>query len=237
MIIRRRPLLYTLDEWQWTARDEFAANAIIKATLEGGWAKGGYSARQNYYAALHNTPKTQGQKPHNLDAMDVDAMWTSKLSKEEQDKLCKVWKCFNCKKRGHLARDCQKMDSEGPSGQKDKEKKPQSCVRSAKIKEVINDCESEDKGPATSKEESPPSYEKKDDIVATIYCMMAEKKELALEQLAVEGFQSIQCRWPGCRRSLAKRTKCIYSLSNLCDQYEDSFSISEWAGWRNCLNW
>ena len=78
MIMRRRPLPYTLDEWQWTARDEFTANTVMKATLGGGWAKGNHSAQQNYYATLHNTQKTQGRKTQDLDAMDVDAMCTSK---------------------------------------------------------------------------------------------------------------------------------------------------------------
>ena len=83
MIMRRRPLPLTLDEWQWTARDKFSANAIMKATLGGERAKGGFSAWQNYYATLNNTPKPSGCKPCDPDAMDVDAMRTSKLSKEE----------------------------------------------------------------------------------------------------------------------------------------------------------
>ena len=106
MIMRRRPLPLTLDKWQWTARDEFSANAVMKATLGGGRAKGGFSARQNYYATLHNTTKPSGHKPRDLDAMDVDAMRTNKLSKEERDRLRKERKCFNCQKKGHLARDC-----------------------------------------------------------------------------------------------------------------------------------
>ena len=168
------------------ARDEFSANAIMKATLGGGHAKGGFSARQNYYAMLNSTPKPSGRKSRDPDAMDVDAMRTSKLSKEERDKLCEERKCFNCKKRGHLARDCQKKDSEY-SERKDKGKKPQSRVCSAKVEEVVDDRESEDKGPSTSKEESPPSYKKKDNIVAAICRMMVEQKESALEQLAAEG--------------------------------------------------
>ena len=187
MIMRRRPLFLTLDEWQWTAKDEFSANAIMKAMLGGGHTKGGFSARQNYYATLNNTPKPLGRKPCDPDAMDVDAMRTSKLSKEEQDKLREERKCFNCKKKGHLAWDCRKKDFEY-SEQKDKGKKPRSRVRSAKVEEIVNDREREDEGPSTSKEESPPSYEKKNDIVAAIRCMMAEQKELALEQLAAEGF-------------------------------------------------
>ena len=167
-------------------RDEYSTNAIMNATLEGGHAKGGFSTRQNYYATLNGAPKPQGCKPHDLDAMDVDAMCTSKLSKEERDKLHEEHKCFNCKKKGHLARDCWKKDSEY-SGQKDKGKKPQSCIRSTKV-EVVDDQKSDNERPSTLKEESLPSYDKKDDIVAAIRCMMAEQKELALEQLTAEGF-------------------------------------------------
>ena len=112
--------------------------------------------------------------------MDIDAMRTSKLLKEEWDRLHEEHKCFNCKKKGHLARDCQKKDSEY-SGQKDKGKKPQFCVCSAKIEEVVDKRESNDKGPSTLKKESLPSYEKKDDIVAAIRCMTVEQKESALE--------------------------------------------------------
>ena len=85
--MRRRPLPLTLEEWQWTARDEFSANAIMKATLGGGRVKGGFSAQQNYYATLNNTPKPTERKPRDSDAMNVDAMRTSKLSKEERDRL------------------------------------------------------------------------------------------------------------------------------------------------------
>ena len=187
MIMRRRPLLLTLDEWQWTARDEFSTNAIMKATLGGGRAKGGFSARQNYYATLHSTPKPSGRKLRDPDAMDVDAMRTSKLSKEERDKLREECRCFNCQKKGHLARDCRKKNLE-QSEQKDKGKKPQSRVHSAKVEEVIDDRESEDDEPSTSKEESPPSYEKKDNIVAAIQRMTAEQRESTLEQLVGEGF-------------------------------------------------
>ena len=119
--------------------------------------------------------------------MDVDAMRTNKLSKEERDRLHEERRCFNCQKKGHLARDCRKKNPE-QSKRKDKGKKPQSHVRSAKMEEVVDDRESKDKGTSASKEESPPSYEKKDDIVATIQRMMAEQRELTLEQLAGEGF-------------------------------------------------
>ena len=99
--------------------------------------------------------------------MDVDAMRTSKLSKEERDRLREERKCFNFQKRGHLARDCRKKNPE-QSERKDKGKKPQSHVRSTRVEEVVDDRESEDKRPSASKEESLPSYEKKDDVVATI---------------------------------------------------------------------
>ena len=145
------------------------------------------SARQNYYATLNNTPKPTGRKPRDPDAMDVDAMRTSKLSKEERDRLREERRCFNCQKKGHLARDCRKKNSE-QAERKDKGKKPQSRVRSAKVEEVVDDRESEDEGPSTSKEDSLPSYEKKDDLVAAIRRMTAEQREATLEQLAGEGF-------------------------------------------------
>ena len=119
--------------------------------------------------------------------MDVDAMRTSKLSKEEQDRLREEHRCFNCQKKGHLARDCRKKNPE-QSERRDKGKKPQSRVRSTKVEEIADDRESEDEGPSTLKEDSPPSYEKKDDIVAAIRHMTAEQKEVTLEQLAGEGF-------------------------------------------------
>ena len=37
-VMARRPLPYTLDQWQWTTHEEVAANALLKATLEIGRA-------------------------------------------------------------------------------------------------------------------------------------------------------------------------------------------------------
>ena len=76
----------------------------------------------------------------------------------------------------------------GDTEQKDKGKKPQSCICSTKVEKIVDDRESKDEEPSTSKEESLPSYDKKDNIVATIHRMMVEQKELALEQLAAKGF-------------------------------------------------
>ena len=51
-VMARRPLPYTLDQWQWTAWEEVAANTL-KATLGGGTRnRGAWSVRQNYYAML-----------------------------------------------------------------------------------------------------------------------------------------------------------------------------------------
>ena len=186
MIMRRKPLLYNLDEWQWTARGEFEANVIMKVILGGGRAKGNHSARQNYYVALHNALKTQGQKTWDPDAMNVNAMCTNRLSREEQEKLQEEHKCFNCKRKGHLAWDCRQKNQGGSTRQKNKGKKPQSSVRNAKVKE--NHKNKDDGSFSTSKKEDPPGYKKKDDIAAAIRRMTAEQKESALKQLAAEGF-------------------------------------------------
>ena len=177
MIMWRRPLPLTLDEWQWMVRDKFSANAIIKATLGGGRAKGKFSARQNYYATLNNVPKISEQKPRDPDAMDIDAMRTSKLSREEQDKLREECKCFNCKKKGHLAKDCQKK---GSKNAEQKDKRPQSHKTKGEKSQRNNN-----EKLSTSKRGDPPSNEM--DVVAAICWMTAERKTLAIEQLAGEG--------------------------------------------------
>ena len=116
-------------------------------------------------------------------------MRTMKLSKEERETLCKERKCFYCKKEGHFTRDCW-LKTKEKGKQRDKGKAPLSCVRSAKIEEVVDDQKgSNDEMTTPSKDnETPPSYSKGDDIVAAIRSMTADKKELLLELLAVEGF-------------------------------------------------
>ena len=137
-----RPLPYTLDQWQWTAREEVAADALLKATLGGGTRNHrAWSTRQNYYATLQpaENPRSCTQTHRNCDpdAMDVDAMRTSRLSKEERETLQKEKKCFHCKKEGHFARDCWSKTKE-KGKQQDKGKAPSSCVRQAKIEEVVD---------------------------------------------------------------------------------------------------
>ena len=121
--------------------------------------------------------------------MDVDAMRTSKLSKEEKEALRKEKKCFFCKKEGHFARDCQSKAKE-KGKQRDKGKAPSSRVRQAKVEEVVDDQEGSDDEtivPSQSNE-TPPSYSKGDDIVAAIRSMTVDKRESLLELLAEEGF-------------------------------------------------
>ena len=121
--------------------------------------------------------------------MDVDAMRTSKLSKEEREALRKEKKSFFCKKEGHFARDCWSKAKEKGKSQ-DKGKAPSSHVRQAKVEEVIDDREgSDDETVAPSQtNETLPSYSKGDDIAAAIRSMTMDKRESLLELLAEEGF-------------------------------------------------
>ena len=47
-VMVRRPLPYTLDQWQWMAHEEVAADALLKATLGGGtrWRRQGNNRRR-----------------------------------------------------------------------------------------------------------------------------------------------------------------------------------------------
>ena len=121
--------------------------------------------------------------------MDVDAMRASRLSKEERETLRKEKKCFYCNREGHFTRDCW-LKAKEKGKQWDKEKAPSSCVRQAKIEEVVDDREGSDNetvAPSQSNETSP-SYSKGDDIVAAIWSITADKRESLLELLAEEGF-------------------------------------------------
>ena len=171
-----------------------AADALLKATLGGGTCnRGAWSARQNYYATLlpPESPQAHPQtwRNHDPDAMDMDAMRTTKMSKEERETLRKEKKCFHCKKEGHFARDCwSKAQEKGK--QWDRGKASSSCVRQAKIKKVIDDWEgSNDETVAPSQaNETLPSYSKGDDIAAAIQSMTTDKRESLLKLLAAKGF-------------------------------------------------
>ena len=88
------------------------------------------------------------------------------------------------------------------------------------MEEVVDDRESEDEEPSTSKEDSPPSYDKKDDIVAAIRRMTVEQtwsswQERVFKASNADG-QAVDYR--------SRKERNVHT-SNLCDQYEDSFSI------------
>ena len=171
-----------------------AADTLLKATLGGGTRnRGAWSTRQNYYTTLQpaENPRARSQSRRNRDpdAMDVDAMRTSKLSKEEREALRKEKKCFFCKKEGHFARDCRSKAKE-KGKQRDKGKAPSSCVRQAKVEEVVDNREGSNDETITpfQSNETLLSYSKGDDIAAAIRSMTADKKESLLELLAEEGF-------------------------------------------------
>ncbi len=118
-----------------------------------GKAKPWLSSRESrYQSLLQQQKKTQNPKKRNPDAMDIDATRTSRLSKEDHEKLMKERKCFFCKKEGHMARACPNR-SERSKGKGRKERTTK--ARQAKIKEVIDDREDE-KEIAESSKGAPP---------------------------------------------------------------------------------
>lgn len=181
-LLERRPIPRSLDDWQWMAREEIEAKALIDASLGTGRKKGWLSSRQTRWESLHRDSRSnKGKDP---DAMDVDRAKLNKLSIKERAKLSKEGKCFLCKEKGHMARACPKKASTDKGKQRapkeDRDKKAK--ARTASISEE------EDEGEPSSKEkEAPPEYSDDESLKKQIRKMTAEKREALLEELSVDG--------------------------------------------------
>jgi hypothetical protein len=130
-----------------------------------------------------NTPKEK-DKRRDPNAMDVDVnIIKTRLSKEERDKLAKEGRCFNCKKQGHMARQCP--DKKKKSDKKGKDKKPFKA-KGAQI-EVVDDRE-ENEEDKNEKEETPPAYEDIDSLVKKIRRLKTEDRGNLMDTLAEQDF-------------------------------------------------
>jgi hypothetical protein len=170
-VLRRPTLPHTLDDWIDGCREEMQRSALVKTSLGLSGGKGNVSTRRNLMKSYDPKP-TKGRR--DPDAMDVDALKTNnKLSKEEREKLSKEGRCFNCKKQGHMSRDCPNKETgnrKQAEGKKEEPKAPKVCTA------VIN--EDEEDGGSTkvgSVAESRPASPDIDDAVKYVRRLRGEK--------------------------------------------------------------
>jgi hypothetical protein len=178
-VFNRRPIPVTLDEWQWTAREELQIKVLRDASLGEGRQKFGTSSRQGRWDSLQKG--AQKPKKRDPDAMDIDAARTNQLSKAEKEKLMKEGKCFLCKEGGHRARNCPTNKGKSRRTEGNRKSEP-SKARTAHIEEVKEEESAEEKS-----EPPPPSYGE-DDVVALVRKMKAGERENLLERIATEDF-------------------------------------------------
>jgi hypothetical protein len=183
--VLRRPMLpHTLDDWIDGCREEMQRSALVKTSLGPAGGKGNVSTRRNLMKSYD--PKiTKGRK--DPDAMDVDTLKTnSKLSKEEREKLSKEGRCFNCKKQGHMSRDCPNKETGNRKQAEKKKEEP----KAPKVRTTVINEDEEDDGSTKvgSVAESRPASPDIDDAVKYVRRLRGEKRDQFMEVLACEGF-------------------------------------------------
>jgi hypothetical protein len=85
-----------------------------KATLTNPFIKS--DARSWWEQALKGGGQCGGNRQHDNDAMDINAVWMAPLSDEEKKHLQAENRCFFCKNQGHISRNCQKKSHQQGGG-------------------------------------------------------------------------------------------------------------------------
>ena len=167
-----------LNQWQQFARDEVAVSLDIQAAL-GKNPKLWMSARTNQHQYLVKQIDSVRTKPRarDPDAMDVDAIKTRapdrpRTSKsytpeevKERERLRTERRCFNCKRTGHMSRDCR-----------DKGKQRARTVQTEPDKP---------EAPKEKGTDPPPSYEDKD-LITAIKALSLNKREELMDKISLE---------------------------------------------------
>src|SRR6266576_1797158 len=100
-ILKRDAVPTTLQEWHEISRREHVKWALIKASD----LVGGQSGRQSNQRRWKQqwAHKNETKDPN---AMDVNSVQLKPLSNEEQQTLSKEGRCFRCRQKGHMSRNC-----------------------------------------------------------------------------------------------------------------------------------
>jgi hypothetical protein len=96
------------------------------------------------------------------DRMEVDAVEANALTAEERTRLQKEGKCFNCKKTGHLSKDCPEKKNTPRNNERHTNQGMNARTTKAKEKERT--------------------------IVEEIKAMTAEERDELLDNLVLQGF-------------------------------------------------
>jgi hypothetical protein len=154
----------TLTEWENATQTQHALWAEIKASMDGYAPKIPLPEAQKWRNALGKNWGNKGRWviAKREDGMEVDTVEVNALTAEEQTRLQKEGKCFNCKKTGHLSKDCPEKKN-APRNNEHRANQGMSA-------------------PTTKAEE------KEKTIVEEIKAMTAEERDELLDNLVLQGF-------------------------------------------------
>jgi hypothetical protein len=159
-----QPRPTTLTEWENAARTQHALWAEVKASMDGYAPKISAPEAQKWHNVLGKNRGDKGQwvVAKREDCMEVDAVEVNALTAEERTQLQKEGKCFNCRKAGHLSKDCP-----------EKKNAPRNNERRA----------NQGMSARTTKAE-----EKEKTMVEEIKAMTTEERDELLDNLVLQGF-------------------------------------------------
>ena len=183
--LKRRPPPATLAEWFHAARDEEQSYYALQHSL--GMAKRRRGRLQDLVQDARRGRKSGKPQsdidPRPYDPMQLDAAKAKRLSEEERKRLQSEGKCFNCKKTGHMYRECPtKPKPKGKGKARAPPGRPRPRARAADTSSSVKDDEDAD---SEGSKDDPPAYTTKD-MKAAIKAMTTEEREEFLDTMALE---------------------------------------------------
>jgi hypothetical protein len=173
-ISKHRPYPVTLDEWYEAARDEELNWVELQYDVAQAKARRQERCFEDLVEAASRPRKQRRDvdtRPY--DPMDVDITKTSHLSEADQKKLIQEGKCFGCKEKGHLYRDCPKCPKgKGKASAQRKQCKAQTGETSESTSADPPDDE--------DTESQPPAY-LKEDLKIALACLSCEERDEVIE--------------------------------------------------------